>query len=158
MENEIIVNWVTYVKKEDNQKKQSKWWEVIWWINKKWYVFWEKLHIFPLENIDIIKAFCYPTEAEANKARDKQLALYRIRSYAEEKRGEFVPDWNNREEEKLYIWYNYKNKRYLINSNYSIVYLQPFYLAKQEHCEKIIEKFKDDLDILFDIKWWQNKH
>jgi hypothetical protein len=30
-----------------------------------------------------------------------------------------------------------------------------FYLAKQEHCGEIIEKFKDDLDILFDRKWNQ---
>jgi hypothetical protein len=27
-----------------------------------------------------------------------------------------------------------------------------FYLEKKEHCNEIIEKFKDDLDILFDRK------
>jgi hypothetical protein len=151
MENEIIVNWVTYVKKEE--KKQSKRWEVIWWINKKWEVFWEQLHIFPWENIDIIKAFCYPTKAEANKARDKQLALYRISSYAEEKREEFVPDRNNEQQTKYHIAYNNKKKEYWVDANDYVQKFNLFYLAEQEYCEEIIEKFKDDLDILFDVKW-----
>lgn len=148
MENEIIINGVTYVKKEDNQKKQSKRDNGIWFINTDGDV----LHDSDIA-VDKYKPFCYPTEAETIKARDKQLALYRIKTYAEEKRGEFIPDWNNREEEKLYIWYNHRSKEYEINSNYSTAYLQLFYLEKIEHCKEIIEKFKDDLDILFDIKW-----
>lgn len=149
MENEIIINWVTYVKKEDNQKKQSKRGDGIWFIDTNGDI----LNDDKVE--EKYKPFCYPTEAEAVKARDKQQALYRIRSYAEEKRGEFVPDWNNREEEKLYIWYNHRSKEYEINSNYNTAYLQSFYLAEIEHCKEIIEKFKDDLDILFDRKWNQ---
>ena len=98
MENEIIINGVTYVKKEDNQKKQSKRDNGIWFINTDGDV----LHDSDIA-VDKYKPFCYPTEAETIKARDKQLALYRIKTYAEEKRGEFIPDWNNREEEKLYI-------------------------------------------------------
>lgn len=144
MENEIIINWVTYVKKEDNQKKQSKRGDGIWFIDTNGDI----LNDDKVE--EKYKPFCYPTEAEAIRARDKQLALYRIKTYAEEKRGEFIPDWNNRDEEKLYIWYNNRSKEYEINSNYSTAYLQLFYLEKIEHCKEIIEKFKDDLDILFD--------
>jgi hypothetical protein len=150
MENEIIINWVTYVKKEDNQKKQSKRGNGYWFIDTNGNILRERD-----EYNDKYKPFNYPTEAEAIKVRDKQLALYRIKTYAEDKRGEFIPDWNNLEEEKLYIWYNHRNKEYEINSNYSVVYLRPFYLAEIEHCNEIIEKFKDDLDILFDRKWNQ---
>lgn len=123
MENEIIINWVTYVKKEDNQKKQSKRGNGYWYINTNWEVYRTNYISGDSKDREEKKPFVFSTKVEAIKARDKQLALYRIKTYAEEKRGEFVPDWNNREEEKLYIWYNYKNKRYLINSNYSIVYL-----------------------------------
>lgn len=155
MENEIMINWVTYVKKEDNQKKQSKRGEAVWWINKKWEVLWSELYVFQWENIDIIRAFCYPTEAEAIKVRDKQLALYRIKTYAEEKRGEFVPDWNNHEQCKYYIAYDYEEHKYIYESNYYTKKILGFYLEEAKHCNEIIEKFKDDLDILFDRKWNQ---
>lgn len=150
MENEIIINGVTYVKKEDNQKKQSKRGEAVWWINKKWEVLWSELYVFQWENIDIIRAFCYPTEAEAIKARVKQLALYRIKTYAEEKRGEFIPDWNNIEQKKFYIRYSHSEKNYDIWHSTDTHVLMLFYVDKYEHCKEIIEKFKDDLDILFD--------
>ena len=149
MENEIIINWVTYVKKEDNQKKQSKRGNWYWYINTNWEVHSTNYISSDSKDREEKKPFVFSTKAEAIKARDKQLALYRIKTYAEEKRGEFVPDWNNREEEKLYIWYNYRDKNYEISSNYSVVYLRPFYLVEIEHCNEIIEKFKDDLDILF---------
>ena len=145
METEIIINWVTYVRKEE--KKQSK------RGNKYWYFCngWEVEYGYNITDID--KALCYPTEADCIKARDKMLALYRIKEYCNEQWGEFIPDWNNEDEEKCYICFSYRNKRYETDSNYNIVYLSPFYLWKIEHCVEIIEKFKDDLDILFDIKW-----
>lgn len=87
------------------------------------------------------------------KARDKQLALYRIKTYAEEERGEFIPDRNNDQQTKYYIAYNNKKKEYWVDSNDYIQKFNLFYLANQEHCEEIIKKFKDDLDILFDRKW-----
>lgn len=155
MENEIIINWVTYTKKEDNQKKQSKRGEAVWWINKKWEVLWSELYVFQWENIDIIRAFCYPTEAEAIKARDKQLALYRIKEYCDEQWWEFVPDWDNHNQKKYFIIYNAQICNYDIDFWYTSQYYRVFYLAKPKHCEEIIEKFKDDLDILFDKTWNQ---
>ncbi len=157
MENEIIINWVTYVKKEDNQKKQSKrgdrFWSFSWYdgtVFSRWMLF-EHISIDP----ETIKPFNYPTEAEAIKARDKQLALYRIKTYAEEKRGEFVPNRYNHSQQKYFIFYNNNIHNYDIDFWYSSQYCNVFYLAEQEHCEEIIEKFKDDLDILFDRKWNQ---
>lgn len=150
MENEIIINWVTYVKKEDNQKKQSKRDNGYWFIDTNGNILRERD-----EHNDKYKPFCYPTEAEAIKARDKQLALYRIKTYAEEKRGEFVPNRYNHSQQKYFIFYNNNIHNYDIDFWYSSQYCNVFYLAEQEHCEEIIEKFKDDLDILFDRKWNQ---
>lgn len=149
MENEIIVNWVTYVKKEDNQKKQSKRGDGIWFIDTNGDI----LNDDKVE--EKYKPFCYPTKAEAIKARDKQLALYRIKEYCNEKRGEFIPDWNREKNKKYYIMYNHREKWYEVNLNEYMQKTNSFYLAEEEHCNEIIEKFKDDLDILFDIKWKQ---
>ena len=150
MENEIIVNWVTYVKKEDNQKKQSKRGDRFWFI---WY-FGDVLRCKEKYN-DKYKLFCYPTEVEAIKARDKQLALYRIKTYAEEKRGGFVPDWNNHEQIKYSIGYDNSDKEYYVSSSGYMQELCFVELANWDNCKEIIEKFKDDLDILFDRKWKQ---
>jgi len=149
MENEIIINWVTYVKKEDNQKKQSKRGDGIWFIDTNGDI----LNDDKVE--EKYKPFCYPTEAEAIKARDKQLALYRISSYAEEKRGEFIPDRNNDQQTKYHIAYDYEEHKYIYESNYYTKKILGFYLEEAKHCKEIIEKFKDDLDILFDRKWNQ---
>lgn len=149
MENEIIINWVTYVKKEDNQKKQSKRGDGIWFIDTNGDI----LNDDKVE--EKYKPFCYPTEAEAIRARDEQLALYRIKTYAEEKRGEFVPDWDNIEQKKFYIRYSHSEKNYDIWHSTDTHVLMLFYVDKYEHCKEIIEKFKDDLDILFDRKWNQ---
>lgn len=144
MENEIIINWVTYVKKEDNQKKQSKRGDGIWFIDTNGDI----LNDDKVE--EKYKPFCYPTEADCIKARDKILALYRIKDYAEEKRGEFVPDWDNIEQKKFYIRYSHSEKNYDIWHSTDTHVLMLFYVDKYEHCKEIIEKFKDDLDILFD--------
>lgn len=145
MKNEIIVNGVTYVRK-DNQKKQSKRGENNWYIGTKGDIIEDK---FPIKEIE--KPFCYPTEADCIKARDKMLALYRIKEYAEEKWGEFIPDWDNHDQHKYFIYYDHQWNRYVSEYNYYINTLLSLYLARLEHCEEIIKKFKDDLDILFDI-------
>lgn len=148
MENEIIINGVTYVRKEE--KKQSKRGENNWYIGTKGDIIKDE---FPIKEIE--KPFCYPTEADCIKERDKILALYRIKSYAEEQWGEFIPDWNNIKQWKRSIDYNHDDKKYTKNYDYKFQWLNKLYLGKQEHCQEIIEKFKDDLDILFDIKWNQ---
>ena len=145
MENEIIVNWVTYVKKKDNQKKQSKRGNGYWFIDTN-----GDIHLDRDEVTEKHKPFCYPTEEEAIKARDKQLALYRIKTYAEEKRGEFITDWNNEKQDKRYITYNIVDSKYVLSCNRTFIAMNIFYLEKKEHCNEIIERFKDDLDILFD--------
>jgi hypothetical protein len=112
MENEIIINGVTYVKKEDNQKKQSKRGDKYWYICNDWEI--EYGDEDRIKTNDDYKALCYPTEAEATKARDKVLALYRIKTYAEEKRGEFVPDWNNHQQRKYFISCDHQDNQYWV--------------------------------------------
>lgn len=142
MENEIIVNGVTYVRKEE--KKQSKRGDKYWYFCNGWEVEYGN-------NItDIDKALCYPTEADCIKARDKMLALYRIKEYCNDQWGEFIPDWSDADQEKRYVYYAHRYNWYTINTDYYCESLNQIYLAYKNHCVEIIEKFKDDLDILFD--------
>lgn len=142
MKNEIIVNGVTYVKKEE--KEQSKRGDKYWYFCNGWEV------EYGYNITDIDKALCYPTEADCIKARDKMLALYRIKTYVEEQWGEFIPNWSNDMQEKYFIYYCAYNKKYEIDYVYHRYETNQIYLEKLEHCKEIIEKFKDDLDILFD--------
>lgn len=151
MKNEQVIDWVTYlvtyVKKEDNQKKQSKRGKSWWWLN------WSNIEEYTWYLEESEKPFCYPTEADCIKARDKILALYRIKEYCNEQRGEFVPDWSNDMQEKYFIYYCAYNKRYEKDYEYHRFETNKMYVEKEEHCKEIIEKFKDDLDILFDRTW-----
>jgi len=150
MENEIIINWVTYLvtytKKEE--KKQNERANGIWFIDTN-----GDIHLDKDEATDKHKPFCYPTEADCINARDKILAIYRIKEYCNEQWGEFIPDWSNDSQEKYFIYYCTYNKKYEIDYEYHKYETNKMYLAKQSHYVEIIEKFKDDLDILFDIKW-----
>ena len=148
MENEIIVNWVTYIKKEDNQKKQSKRSDGTRFMDTNGDILQDGNDATEKE-----KPFVFPTEAEAIKARDKQLAIYRIKEYCNEKRGEFVPDWNNHQQRKYFISCDHQDNQYWVMDYAISQFINIFYLEKKEHCNEIIEKFKDNLDILFDKKW-----
>lgn len=147
MKNEIIINGVTYVKKEEN--KQNKRGDKYWYFCNGWEV------EYGYNITDIDKALCYPTEADCIKARDKMLALYRIKEYCNEQWGEFIPDWNNDRQYKWYLVYSHITEKYLGDCCWYINAPFPIYIEKEEHCKEIIERFKDDLDILFDIKWNQ---
>ncbi len=152
MQNEQIIDWVTYlvtyVRKEE--KKQSKRDNGFWFMDTG-----GDIVQADIEATEKHKPFCYPTEADCIKARDKMLALYRIKSYCDEQWGEFVPDWSRSGmyQNKYFIYYNSMFGNYEINSHQLSKYTHTFYLQFGDHCKEIIEKFKDDLDILFDIKW-----
>lgn len=147
MKNEQVIDWVTYlvtyVRKEE--KKQSK------RGNKYWYFCngWEVEYGYNITDID--KAFCYPTEADCIKARDKILALRRIKEYCNEQWWEFIPDRSRSGmyQNKYFIYYNSMFGSYEIKSHQLSKYANTFYLQFGDHCKEIIEKFKDDLDILF---------
>ena len=67
MENEIIINWVTYVKKEDNQKKQSKRGNGYWYINTNWEVYSTNYISGDSKDREEKKPFVFSTKAEAIK-------------------------------------------------------------------------------------------
>ena len=146
MENEIIVNGVTYVRKEE--KKQSKRGNKYWFIDND-----GEIVNSDSEVTDKRKPFVSPTEADCTKARDKMLALYRIKEYCNDQWGEFIPDWSDADQEKRYVYYAHRYNWYTINTDYYCESLNQIYLAYKNHCVEIIEKFKDDLDILFDKVW-----
>lgn len=146
MENEIIINWVTYVRKEE--KKRSKRGDGFWYHDIRGVIYNDK--DTPL---DVYKPFVFPTEADCIKARDKILALYRIKEYCNEQRGEFIPDRSDENQKKWYIYYDNTSKKYFATTDYMCEWHNQIYIEKKEHCEEIIERFKDDLDILFNIKW-----
>lgn len=142
-DNKVIIDWVTYIK--DNQTKQSKRGDIVHYYDYHWDIF------SRATNVRLCRSFCYPTEQEAIKARDKAIALYKIKSYAEEKWWEFIPDWKNYDQHKHYISYEHKPEAYPIYSTRYSQDMGVIYLKEEEHWEEIIKKFAPELNILFDI-------
>lgn len=65
----------------------------------------------------------------------------------------FVPDWENGKQEKHYIYYAYNCQKYYSHQTYSLQdQPQIGFLKSEEDCKVIIEKFKKELDIIFNNK------
>jgi len=69
-------------------------------------------------NKDSIQSGVYRTEAEAEKALEKQKALVRLWNYADEKMF-YRPDWNNEDESKWSVYFDYKGKMWQVDDYYS---------------------------------------
>lgn len=146
MENEIIINWVTYVKKEETQKKDDWWADKVYFVDTNGSVGWSLK-----TDIESYKPYCFPTEQEALKASEKMLALYIIRKYAENTWGKFIPDLTDRSQKKYFIKYQHKGSEFESDFYYSTLFANTFYLQEERHCQEIIKKFDNELRIIFDI-------
>ena len=139
MENEIIINWVTYVRKEE--KKQSK------RGNKYWYFCngWEVEYGYNITDID--KAFCYPTESEVAKARDKMLALYRIKEEFYNKYNKDITHYNIAQTPYMLFLDVIENKFEILEPSLNKPYCWMYWSKKE--LEYISNAFEKDLLLLF---------
>lgn len=93
--------------------------------------------------------FIFATKEEAEKARDKRQAVWRVKEYIRINFGEFLPDWRCENYKYNFFWsdesgelnyeYSYRCK------NYSPI----GYLRTADHCEQLMKNCKEDLEIIF---------
>lgn len=97
----------------------------------------------------------YKTQKEAKKIGlgkvfEQQLYV-KLQRFADENNDRKI-DWNNKDQAKYYIEYNYDRKLICVdNYNYYREFQQDIYFTSREIAEKAIEKFKDDLIKYFEI-------
>jgi len=98
----------------------------------------------------LVRNNIYLTEAEAQKADDKRLALGTIMQYIRDNDLEFVPNWEDDNEYKYQIsGWSYEVDR-PINDLYSVVNTSPHDLVfkSKKDCEKVFDNCKDEIKTL----------
>lgn len=105
------------------------------------------------DNYSYYSGNCFKTQEEAIKQQEKKNALMRVRKYIINNFGLFEPDWDDDEQGKYNIFYDYIGKEFLVNDACTLRYLEiiPF-LETKEQTRQVIDNFKQDLKIIFDIK------
>lgn len=91
----------------------------------------------------------YKTEEEAEKARDKQLAIMRVNDRIDE----LNEGWeHNNRWERCYIIYHFWYEVCCISAGWLIKPMILNYCKTEEIAKQIISGMKDDLDLIFNIK------
>lgn len=119
---------------------------------------WGEVHRFKFcaDNVDrdlIASGNFYETREEAQKELDKQVAITTIKNYIAREFGVFDPNWGCHVEVKYSIDYNYNSNLFEENGRaYTKDYSPIGFLRSEEHTNKIISKFKKELQIIFRIQ------
>lgn len=96
----------------------------------------------------------YQTRELVMQARDRQLALMRLRDYSLENMP-FEPDWSNSLQIKFYVYYDHEHgiNRFITDNVYEVQEQTELpYFKSMNDCNKFIEDNEQDLKIVFNIK------
>ena len=90
----------------------------------------------------------------AERELEKRLTIQKIKKFVHDEDMEFEPDWRDRDQDKWGVYYSHQTKRLDVkcyNSLQPIPGLIP-YLKNKEDAGKVIEKFRLELELIFEIK------
>lgn len=89
------------------------------------------------------------TEEEVRKRQEYNEAIARINKYVIENRMWFEPDWGDANQIKIYLYYDFENKKWDNETAMQINRFSPLpWFATLAHAEKVIEDCADDLEII----------
>lgn len=92
------------------------------------------------------------TKEEAQKELDIRLARQRIKDYIKKNRLEFVPEWEDFEQNKFYIYYRNYTPEFIVCSNTSSKWDTTFCFSSESHTQQVIDNCEEDLKIVWGIK------
>ena len=105
-----------------------------------------------IDNMRISLGNIFLTEEARDKKILKLKAIQKIKSYIAEN-CPFEPDWNDKEQDRYNIYYNIKYREYSFSyCSFIMEQTEIGFLKSEENCQTIINKFKPELDIIFNIK------
>ena len=84
----------------------------------------------------ILVGNCYKTQEEAGKERDRMIAIAEVNQIIREENGDWVPDWNDSEQLKQRLAYDYKMRK-LTSIELDVINLE---LALEDISENAIKK------------------
>jgi hypothetical protein len=157
------IDWVILTQEQidkiikDNTKKES---EGRYFFPKmeEQYCFIENGIVWTAQDINVwvdqsrIYMWAYRTEKEAQKARDRQLALVRIWKYVQENWLYFEPDWRDVSEYKWYSYYTFWPDSLFVDycfatKNHDIL---PRYKSKED-CTQVNKACEEDIKIVLGV-------
>jgi len=105
--------------------------------------------------VDRLVNNAFLTEEEATKELEKRRAIQRVLKWKYENGLDFEPDWENNNENKYLLFYNYNNynscsKKICSNVHFQSKYYCPVgYFKTKKDVEKCIEECKEDLELIY---------
>lgn len=103
---------------------------------------------YNLDKEVFIAGNAFPTKEEAELEAKRRNLLTRFRSFRDECNGNWKPDWENRNEYKYYIGFQYREIGAF--TSYALNGLETFgHFKNIEDCEKAIELFGKEIKELF---------
>lgn len=102
---------------------------------------------------DCLRVNTYGTEKEANKAYNKAVALEKVKRKLLELQGDWKPNWEDGDEEKVYISYYHYEGVFEPGVVYFSQSIDEFpYVKSKEIALTIINEMKDELKLIFDTQ------
>lgn len=124
----------------DNRAFKPKYAEIYWYITNTGTaskVWWDNNEI---DNHRYSVGNCYPTRRLA----DDTVQMLKLIQKAKESQGEFMPDWEDEEQEKYYLYF--ENNQMRTGSNFSMNVAPIFgYWKEKEMCKKFIRENREEL-------------
>lgn len=99
-----------------------------------------------------IRGVC-KTEAEAQKARDRQFALVRVNDRIMELNADWKPDWRNIDQRKYTVKYDHLSRKFTTD-NFVImeIPMNLDWIASNQVADQIIKECEGDLRLVFGIE------
>lgn len=94
----------------------------------------------------------YRTEEEAEKARERQLAIGFLTRKINELNGDWEADCGDNNPRKYYIYYSFRNKEFTVDSTSSVKqsYTIP-YMSSPEIADQILSENEKELSIIWEL-------
>lgn len=93
----------------------------------------------------------FKTEKEAMHEKNVRYALVKLKKYLYENNLIFIPDWNNNNQEKIYICLDAIKQVFITKNETDVVLTIPYFKNKND-AQKVIDNCKKELKILYNIK------
>lgn len=93
----------------------------------------------------------FPTEQEAIKARDRQLALTRVKHALLEHKVDWEADWSDHNSAKSAIYYSHIHNCFSLSFEWSVQTANSNLYSTKDACQWVIDNMKDDLKLIFEV-------
>ena len=93
-----------------------------------------------------IHGLAFKTKEEAEKHDKERILLFKLHKWAEERNGDWKPNWNDADEEKYTVRYDYEDNRFVIfySHSYKEFSKLPCFISR-DLAEQFIEEFGEEI-------------